>query len=430
MHWKTHLGKRNCADPTLSSSILYALIHHNLRFKRRGVVLSTYSPSISIINHFLQYITLKLCFQQQLASSDYLQECRKPHINPSLRTNGQNWAMIPGFSWVANKESQQQRPQPFPASNRLRGCCPDAVKDAEELGPKEDGTGQLPESDAVPRWLRHHRGETREGRKSQHHRALNAGSGLQEDPIPNTKTSSITGHLKSSLVTEKTLPKESFVSQVPLRLQIKVSSQSGSLGISIAGGKGSLPYKDHDEGIFISRVNKEGASGKAGVHVGDRLLEVNGLNMQAATHHEAVNALRNAGSCIKIKVLREKLPPRGVCDPDEHQDPREVTGRQSWTQVGGDQRSKQPNTESVEDSLSKKIEAVVCNGSSISDLIKNESLQGGKHTITIPRIILTHPSISDEDVELWTQTPSREPLHDFDIPDRQVQCSDSAFYPP
>lgn len=75
-----------------------------------------------------------------------------------------------------------------------------------------------------------------------------------------------------------------------------MSSQSGSLGISIAGGKGSLPYKDQDEvssgttelavlfsqanlsisfqGIFISRVNKEGASGKAGVHVGDRLLEV------------------------------------------------------------------------------------------------------------------------------------------------------------
>ncbi|XP_039640783.1 leucine-rich repeat-containing protein 1 isoform X2 [Perca fluviatilis] len=359
------------------------------------------------------------------------EECRKPHTNPSLRTNGQNWAMIPGFSWVANKERQQQRPQLFQGSDSVRGRCPSAEKDAEELEqPEEDGTGQVPESDAVPQWLRHHRGETREGRKSQHHRALNAGSGLQGDPISNIKTSSITGHLKSSLVTERTLPQESFVSQVPLRLQIKVSSQSGSLGISIAGGKGSLPYKDHDEGIFISRVNKEGASGKAGVHVGDRLLEVNGLNMQAATHHEAVSALRNAGSCIKMKVLREKLLPREVCDPDEHHDPRDVTGRQPCTQDGGDQRGKPHNTESVEDGLSKKIEAVVCNGSSISDLMENDSLQGGKHTMTIPRIILTHPSISDEDVELWTQTPSREPLHDCDIPDRQVHCSDSAFYPP
>lgn len=50
----------------------------------------------------------------------------------------------------------------------------------------------------------------------------------------------------------------------------------------------------------------------------------------------------------------------------------------------------------------------------------------------IPRIILTHPSTSDEDVELLTQNPSREPLHDFDIPDRRAHsdCSDSAFYPP
>lgn len=48
----------------------------------------------------------------------------------------------------------------------------------------------------------------------------------------------------------------------------------------------------------------------------------------------------------------------------------------------------------------------------------------------IPRIILTHPSTSDEDVELLTQIPSREPLHESYIPDRHVHCFDSAFYPP
>lgn len=37
----------------------------------------------------------------------------------------------------------------------------------------------------------------------------------------------------------------------------------------------------------------------------------------------------------------------------------------------------------------------------------------------IPRIILTHPSTSDEDVELLTQSPCRELLRDF-------EC-DSAF---
>ncbi|XP_022617974.1 protein scribble homolog [Seriola dumerili] len=381
--------------------------------------------------------------QQQVVSSDYLQESRNPHTNPSPRTSSQNWA-TPGLSWVANKEYLQGGPQLFPASDSVCGHCSGADKDAEEIKqPEEDATGQLSESDALPRRFRPQRGETREGRTFQHHRALNAGSGLQGDPVHNIKVSSITGHLKSSSVTEKTPPQESFISQVPLRLQIKVSGQRGSLGISIAGGKGSLPYKDHDEGIFISRVTKGGPSEKAGIHVGDRLLEVNGLDMQGATHHEAVSALRNAGSCIKMKVLRERLLPREVCDlrePQDPQDPQDVTGLQLC--------SKQPKTESAEDCLSKKIEAVVCNGNSISDLesdlnrtsskleaealMKNDLLQVGKHTMTIPRIILTHPSTSDEDVELLTQSPGRDMLHDFDIPNRRTHtdCFDSAFYPP
>lgn len=119
----------------------------------------------------------------------------------------------------------------------------------------------------------------------QHARALNAGSGLHKDPLHNVKTSSTTG---------QTLPQASVVSKVPLKvtarfleyqifstidcskitaypapvqclcsclncvytfcngtssfqLQIKVSGQRGSLGLSIAGGKGSLPYKNHEE---------------------------------------------------------------------------------------------------------------------------------------------------------------------------------------
>ena len=46
------------------------------------------------------------------------------------------------------------------------------------------------------------------------------------------------------------------------------------LGISIAGGKGSTPYKDQDDGIFISRVTEDGPAGKAGLRVGDKVLSV------------------------------------------------------------------------------------------------------------------------------------------------------------
>lgn len=104
--------------------------------------------------------------------------------------------------------------------------------------------------------------------------------------------------------------------------------------------------------------------------------------MQAATHHEAVCALRNAGSCIKMKVLRERLLPPEVCDLEEPRGPQDVTGRQLCSQDGGSQRSKQPNMESAEDCLSKKIEVVVCNGNGIvGGLHKSQHTQ--KYTFTI-----------------------------------------------
>lgn len=92
------------------------------------------------------------------------------------------------------------------------------------------------------------------------------------------------------------------------QLALTIMRQTGGLGISIAGGKGSTPYKGDDEvrvggslsgggpgaaaggrsqspqtspppppspqGIFISRVSEEGPAAQAGVRVGDKLLEV------------------------------------------------------------------------------------------------------------------------------------------------------------
>ncbi|XP_032406891.1 protein scribble homolog isoform X11 [Xiphophorus hellerii] len=83
--------------------------------------------------------------------------------------------------------------------------------------------------------------------------------------------------------------------------------QSGGLGISIAGGKGSTPYKGDDEGIFISRVSEEGPAARAGVKVGDKLLEVNGVDLHEAEHHTAVEALRSSGATVSMTILRERM---------------------------------------------------------------------------------------------------------------------------
>ncbi|XP_063780808.1 protein scribble homolog [Pseudophryne corroboree] len=90
-------------------------------------------------------------------------------------------------------------------------------------------------------------------------------------------------------------------------LTLTILRQTGGLGISIAGGKGSTPYKGDDEGIFISRVAEEGPAARAGVRVGDKLLEVNGVDLHNAEHHTAVEALRSSGTSVSMTVLRERM---------------------------------------------------------------------------------------------------------------------------
>ncbi|KAM9552204.1 protein scribble homolog isoform 14-T14 [Salvelinus alpinus] len=93
----------------------------------------------------------------------------------------------------------------------------------------------------------------------------------------------------------------------PVKHTLTILRQTGGLGISIAGGQGSTPYKGDDEGIFISRVSEEGPAAQAGVKVGDKLLEVNGVVLQGAEHHTAVEALRSSGSAVSMSVLREHM---------------------------------------------------------------------------------------------------------------------------
>uniref|UniRef100_G3UJ64 PDZ domain-containing protein n=1 Tax=Loxodonta africana TaxID=9785 RepID=G3UJ64_LOXAF len=108
-------------------------------------------------------------------------------------------------------------------------------------------------------------------------------------------------------------------------LTLTIVRQTGGLGISIAGGKGSSPYKGDDEGVFISRVSE-------GVRVGDKLLEVNGVALQSAEHHEAVEALRGAGATVRMRVWRERMvePENAVTvtplRPEDDYSPRERRG--------------------------------------------------------------------------------------------------------
>ena len=112
--------------------------------------------------------------------------------------------------------------------------------------------------------------------------------------------------------TTKHVPMEVQEDEVTLRI---VREQGQGLGISIAGGRGSTPYRGDDEGIFISRVTEEGPSGKAGLMVGDKLLSVNSNTLVAADHHRAVAVLKDAGNDVTMIVAREKLRSNTVITP-------------------------------------------------------------------------------------------------------------------
>ena len=88
-------------------------------------------------------------------------------------------------------------------------------------------------------------------------------------------------------------------------LTIHFERADKGLGLSIAGGQGSTPYKDGDEGIFISRVTAGGPADIAGLRKDDKVLAVNGNNCVSIDHYEAVNILKTAGSTIDMHVTRE-----------------------------------------------------------------------------------------------------------------------------
>ncbi|XP_030410005.1 protein scribble homolog isoform X12 [Gopherus evgoodei] len=95
---------------------------------------------------------------------------------------------------------------------------------------------------------------------------------------------------------------------------------------------GGLSTQPSVKGIFISRVSEEGPAARAGVRVGDKLLEVNGVALHCAEHHVAVEALRGSGSAVSMTVLRERMvePENAITvtplRPEDDYSPREPRG--------------------------------------------------------------------------------------------------------
>lgn len=88
-------------------------------------------------------------------------------------------------------------------------------------------------------------------------------------------------------------------------MEIHIERTSAGLGLSIAGGLGSTPFKGDDEGIFISRVTEGGPADLAGLRVGDKVIKVNGVSVEEANHYVAVEVLKACGAVLVLQVTRE-----------------------------------------------------------------------------------------------------------------------------
>uniref|UniRef100_A0A8C0H1K9 Discs large MAGUK scaffold protein 1 n=1 Tax=Chelonoidis abingdonii TaxID=106734 RepID=A0A8C0H1K9_CHEAB len=81
---------------------------------------------------------------------------------------------------------------------------------------------------------------------------------------------------------------------------------NSGLGFSIAGGTDN-PHIGDDSSIFITKIIAGGAAAQDGrLRVNDCILRVNDVDVRDVTHSKAVEALKEAGSIVRLYVKRRK----------------------------------------------------------------------------------------------------------------------------
>jgi len=74
------------------------------------------------------------------------------------------------------------------------------------------------------------------------------------------------------------------------------------LGFNIRGGT-DIPHYKEDSGIFVTKLKELGAAYRdRRIKEGDKILEVNGNDLRAVTHNEAVQIFITAGETVSMKV--------------------------------------------------------------------------------------------------------------------------------
>ncbi|NXS66794.1 MPDZ protein, partial [Pandion haliaetus] len=128
---------------------------------------------------------------------------------------------------------------------------------------------------------------------------------------------------------------------------------SKSLGISIVGGRGMGSRLSNGEvmrGIFIKHILEDSPAGKNGtLKTGDRIVEVDGIDLRDASHEQAVEAIRKAGNPVVFMVqsIISRPRPESLYSPSSASAPCE----QKTTNPFCRQSSKNPSLPFPQNSL-------------------------------------------------------------------------------
>ncbi|XP_029803681.1 inaD-like protein isoform X2 [Suricata suricatta] len=155
-----------------------------------------------------------------------------------------------------------------------------------------------------------------------------------------SKTSAYTGTLSSRYTTDACeLPEReegegeetpNFSHWGPPRIIEIFREPSVSLGISIVGGQTVIKRLKNGEelkGIFIKQVLEDSPAGKTNtLKTGDKILEVSGVDLQNASHQEAVEAIKNAGNPVVFVVQSLSSTPRVI--PTVHNKSNKIASNQ------------------------------------------------------------------------------------------------------
>nr|XP_036307944.1 tyrosine-protein phosphatase non-receptor type 13 isoform X20 [Pipistrellus kuhlii] len=127
-------------------------------------------------------------------------------------------------------------------------------------------------------------------------------SGSQDHQTPKKESS-------SSMNTSNKMNFKTFPSAPPKPgdiFEVELAKNDNSLGISVTGG---VNTSVRHGGIYVKAVLPKGAAELDGrIHKGDRVLAVNGVSLEGATHKQAVETLRNTGQLVHLLLEKGQSP--------------------------------------------------------------------------------------------------------------------------